>query len=268
MPVFCKQTVKKMMLRLFFAFAAASFLTGCASLPCPEGFSYREIKTDDFSLASFARVAKKGTPLRVYIEGDGFAWINPRTPSADPTPVETTVLDLARRDTYPNVVYLARPCQYVSSRECKVYYWTGGRFDPKVVRSEKQAISKLMTLYQAKTAELVGYSGGAAVALLAAKDMPEITRVVTVAGVLDHAAWTKHHGDTPLKGSMNPADYKEKLAKVKQVHYSGGLDKNVPSALTEKFVYALGKDSRADIIIVPNASHNKGWVENWRRLID
>ena len=165
-------------------------------------------------------------------------------------------------------VYLARPCQYVSSRECKVYYWTGGRFDPKVVRSEKQAISKLMTLYQAKTAELVGYSGGAAVALLAAKDMPEITRVVTVAGVLDHAAWTKHHGDTPLKGSMNPADYKEKLAKVKQVHYSGGLDKNVPSALTEKFVYALGKDSRADIIIVPNASHNKGWVENWRRLID
>ena len=256
------------MLRLFFALAAASFLTGCASLPCPEGFSYREIKTDDFSLASFARVAKKGAPLRVYIEGDGFAWINPRTPSADPTPVETTVLDLARRDTYPNVVYLARPCQYVSSRECKVYYWTGGRFDPKVVRSEKQAISKLMTLYQAKTAELVGYSGGAAVALLAAKDMPEITRVVTVAGVLDHAAWTKHHGDTPLKGSMNPADYKEKLAKVKQVHYSGGLDKNVPSALTEKFVYALGKDSRADIIIVPNASHNKGWVENWRRLID
>lgn len=268
MPVFCKQTVKKMMLRLFFALAAASFLTGCVSLPCPEGFSYREIKTDDFSLASFARVAKKGAPLRVYIEGDGFAWINPRTPSADPTPVETTVLDLARRDTYPNLVYLARPCQYVSSRECKVYYWTGGRFDPKVVRSEKQAISKLMTLYQAKTAELVGYSGGAAVALLAAKDMPEITRVVTVAGVLDHAAWTKHHGDTPLKGSMNPADYKEKLAKVKQVHYSGGLDKNVPSALTEKFVYALGKDSRADIIIVPNASHNKGWVENWRRLID
>lgn len=268
MPVFCKQTVKKMMLRLFFAFAAASFLTGCASLPCPEGFSYREIKTDDFSLASFARVAEKGKPLRVYIEGDGFAWINPRTPSADPTPVETTVLDLARRDTYPNVVYLARPCQYVSSRECKVYYWTGGRFDPKVVRSEKQAIAKLMTQYQAKTAELVGYSGGAAVALLAAKDMPEITRVVTVAGVLDHAAWTKHHGDTPLKGSLNPADYKEKLAKIKQVHYSGGLDKNVPPELTEKFVYALGKDSRADIIIVPNASHGKGWVENWRRLID
>ncbi len=256
------------MFRLFFVLSVLSVLTGCVSLPSPEGFSYREIKTDDFSLASFARVGKKGAPLRIYIEGDGFAWINPRTPSVDPTPVETTVLDLAQKDTYPNVIYLARPCQYVFSRACGVYYWTNGRFDPKVVRSEKQAISKLMSLYQAKTAELVGYSGGAAVALLAAKDMPEITRVVTVAGVLDHDAWTKHHGDTPLKGSLNPADYKEKLAKIKQVHYSGGLDKNVPSALTEKFVYALGKGGNADIIIVPNASHNKGWVENWRRLID
>lgn len=50
---------------------------------------------------------KKGGPLRIYIEGDGFAWINPYTPSADPTPSETTALNLAQKDPFANVIYLA-----------------------------------------------------------------------------------------------------------------------------------------------------------------
>lgn len=76
-------------------------------MPRPEGFSYQEIKTKNFSLASWARIGKKGGPLRIYIEGDGFAWINPYTPSADPTPSETTALNLAQKDPFANVIYLA-----------------------------------------------------------------------------------------------------------------------------------------------------------------
>lgn len=257
-----------MLKRFFFLFFLTAFVSGCSSLPRPEGFSYQEIKTKDFSLASWARVKQKKKKLRIYIEGDGFAWINPYTPSSDPTPSEMTALNLAQKDPFVNVVYLARPCQYVSSRECRPYYWTNGRFDPKVIASVTEAVRKLKEQYQAPSVELVGYSGGAAVALLVAVKEPSVSKVMTVAGVLDHKAWTDFHKDTPLKGSMNPANYKKKLKNIKQVHYSGGADKTVPSSLTENFVYSLGNDSKAEIIIVPNASHNKGWVNNWARLVN
>ena len=172
-------------------------LPSCASLPAPEGFDYQVIRTKGFSLASWARVGEAGKTLRVYIEGDGLAWINAYTPSSDPTPSDRTVLELAQRDVSPNIVYLARPCQYVRSDECRVYYWTSGRFDPKVVSSETEAVRALIRQYKAPSVELVGYSGGAAVALLTALNVPEVSKVYTVAGVLDHKAWTPFHGDSP-----------------------------------------------------------------------
>lgn len=257
-----------MWLRLFFSLLPVIGVGGCASFPRPEGFSYQEIKTKDFSLASWARIEKKGKPLRVYIEGDGFAWINPYTPSEDPTPTEATALKLAQKDPFPNVVYLGRPCQYVFSSECYPYYWTNGRFDPKVIASVEDAVYKLMKQYQTPSVDLVGYSGGGAVALLIAVRMPAVSKVMTVAGVLDHKAWTSFHNDSPLKGSLNPVNYKKELKKIRQIHYSGGADKTVPSSLTENFVYSLGTGHSAEIIIVPNASHDKGWTELWSRLVN
>lgn len=243
-------------------------LSGCVSLPHPDGFSYEEIKTGDFNLASWARVAQKGKPVRIYIEGDGFAWKNESTPSQDPTPTVQTALSLAQADKYPNVIYLARPCQYVSSKLCAPYYWTTGRFDEKVIASTAEAVQKLMKKYQAPSAELIGYSGGGAVAALTALRVSGVSRLATVAGVLDHRAWTSYHKDTPLKGSLNPADFKKKLALIPQRHFVGGQDKVVPVKLTEEFVYSLGDDSRAEIIIVPNAAHDKGWTGIWTRLVN
>ena len=255
-----------MMQKRFFMFFLTLFLPACVSLPEPEGFVYREIKTKDFSLASWSRIKTPGKPVRIYIEGDGFAWVNAYTPSSDPTPSELMVLKLAQKDASDNVIYLARPCQFVMSEECRVYYWTSGRFDPKVIASEKEAVRSLMEEYNAPSAELVGYSGGGAVALLTASELPEISKVYTVAGVLDHKAWTSFHGDSPLTGSLNPADYKKRLKKIRQTHFAGGADKTVPVSLTEKFVYSLNSD-RAEMIIVPDASHNKGWLTYWSRMI-
>ena len=241
-------------------------LPACASLPAPEGFVYQEIPAKYFSLASWARIEKTGKPLRIYIEGDGFAWVNAYTPSADPTPSDRMVLELAERDRSSNVVYLARPCQFVRSKKCDVYYWTNGRFDPEVVASETEAVRTLIRQYKASSVELVGYSGGAAVALLSAMNIHEVSKVYTIAGVLDHREWTAYHRDSPLKGSLNPADYKTKLAEIPQTHFAGGTDKNVPFSLTEKFVYSL-KSERAELSIVPGVSHNKGWKEIWNNLI-
>lgn len=250
----------------FLLFLLMTVLSACASLPQPEGFSFQEIKTTDFALASWARIEKEGAPLRIYIEGDGFAWINAYTPSFDPTPSELMVLDLAQKDSSANVVYLARPCQFVTSKECRVYYWTSGRFDPKVIASEAEAVRSLISQYKAPSAELVGYSGGAAVALLVALNVPEISKVYTVAGVLDHKAWTSLHHDSPLNGSLNPADFKQQLKDLPQIHFSGGEDKVVPVSLTEEFVYSLNSD-KAELIIVSDASHNKGWTDIWQKLM-
>ena len=50
--------------------------------------------------------------VNIYIEGDGRAWLNKNRPSLDPTPKNSLALKLAEIDPAPNVIYLARPCQY------------------------------------------------------------------------------------------------------------------------------------------------------------
>ncbi len=257
-----------MLKRLFFLLIFGLSMSGCASLPQPEGFVFQEIKTKDFSLASWARVKQKGKALRIYIEGDGYAWINPYTPSSDPTPSQDTVLNLVRKDAFDNVIYLARPCQYVFSSQCSPYFWTSGRFDPAIVRSMAQGIRQLMQQYQARSVELVGYSGGASVALLIALQNKAVSKVYTIAGVLDHRAWTSFHQDSPLKGSLNPADHKSELARIPQIHYIGARDETVPFFLTQDFVKSLGSKSKAEVVVIPDATHDKGWNDIWNGLVN
>lgn len=255
-----------MLKKIFFLFFVTLVLSACAALPEPEGFVFQKLQTKDFLLASWSKINNLGKPVRIYIEGDGFAWINSYTPSFDPTPSDLMVLEMAGKDASVNVIYLARPCQFLTSKECRTYYWTNGRFDEKVVSSQKEALRMLMKKYKAPSAELVGYSGGAVIALLAALDIPEISKVYTVAGVLDHKAWSSFHKDSPLEGSLNPADYKSRLKNIPQTHFVGGADKTVPVLLTERFVYSLNGNN-VDMIIIPGASHNKGWTDIWPRLI-
>ncbi len=53
----------------------------------------------------------------VYIEGDGRAYVNRRTPSNDPTPGNPMALRLALADPSLRVLYLGRPCQYTRGGE-------------------------------------------------------------------------------------------------------------------------------------------------------
>lgn len=117
-----------------------------------------------FALAVFAPPAlRQADMLTVYIEGDGFAWVDARTPSFDPTPRDPVALRLALGDPDGHAVYLARPCQYVTGadrRNCGKKYWTSHRFAQETVDAASLVVDRLKQRYHASSVMLVGYSGG------------------------------------------------------------------------------------------------------------
>lgn len=168
--------------------------------------------------------------------------------------------DLAFHDPAPNVVYLARPCQYIQGGICTQRHWTTARFAPEVIRAETEALRQTA---KDSPLTLVGFSGGAQVAGLIAvtqKDL-NIRQVVTIAGNLDHRAWTESYGLAPLNESLNLADYRNEFLKVPQVHYVGGRDDAISPALTRNFV----ADS-AKIVEIKEAGHQTGWEKAYSAI--
>lgn len=226
-------------------------------------------------------VARPGavSPLVVYIEGDGRSWPQRNQAPADPTPDRPLVLRLAGRDARRPLLYLARPCQYVSAAEraesCAPAYWTGGRFAPVVIDSLNAAIDQVKAKTGAQTVELIGYSGGGAVALLLAAKRQrreagsDVQRVITVAGVLDHARWTEWHRVTPLEDSLNPTDPKqlESLRSLPQWHFSGGEDRIVPPTVIDSYRQALGPSTDTHFRSLPSMGHGSDWPALWPRLL-
>ena len=78
-----------------------------------------------------------------------------------------------------------------------------------------------------KPVTLIGYSGGAALALLLAHEIPNTNLVVGVAGLQNTDSWTSHHGYEPLSDSLNPIDT-ALLPQVQYLFLHGALDQVVP----------------------------------------
>lgn len=177
--------------------------------------------------------------LTIYIEGDGNAWASRRSISEDPTPKNPLALKLAVLDPSPNVAYLARPCQYTPhdlNRACTADIWTDSRFSEMVIDNMNQAVEQLKEQYQAKRIQLVGFSGGAAVAVLIAARRNDVINLKTVAGDLDHQALSGYHKTTPLGNSLNPKAVAYQLIYLPQYHFAGEKDKTVPPFIAEQFV--------------------------------
>lgn len=259
---------------------ATLLLTACTSVPSPEArrqlaatlahehhWQALQLEAGVFQLQAYA-AQRKSEELTLYLEGDGFAWLNSQQPSFDPTPLDPLALHLALAQPNGNAAYLGRPCQYLGTNEqpCQQRYWTGARFADEVVHSLDQAANQLKARAGAQRLVLVGYSGGGALALLLAARRKDVVRVVTVAGNLDHAAWTTHHRLTPLLDSLNPAQMRTRLATVAQVHLLGEQDWVVPPELAEAFIAAYPPTHRAQTRVLPGYDHRCCWVEHWPRL--
>ena len=232
------------------------------------GFSKEIIAADPFTITTYYRIRNKGDALRVYIEGDGFAWASPRRLSSDPTPKNPLGLKLAVQDSYDNVLYMARPGQFSDTAfTVDSQYWSLSRFSPEVLR----ALSKVIDVYKEKlqpsTIHLVGYSGGGALAALLAANRKDIDSLRTVAGNLDHHAFTEHHGATPLSNSLNPINFPNVLSNIRQVHFIGGADKIIPKIIAESYLAEIGSPKCAELVVVEKATHHQGWAKDWRDLL-
>ena len=238
---------------LFFLF----MLCGCQPIKIPESFTYEEIQTSSYKLASWQKLTDIQSPIHIYIEGDGYAFNHLGYPTTNPTPRGTFLRKIAFNDPNPNVIYLARPCQYVEDHLCTVKDWTTGRFSQKILDSTTEAIRNIS---KRRPIILIGYSGGALLTGLVINQNPElpIKKWITLAGVLNHNLWTKSLNLPPLSDSLDL----EKLPKVNQIHLIGDKDKIVSYKITESLV------NKKDLFLIQNATHNKGFQNYYSFIYD
>lgn len=227
-----------------FALAFLVLIAGCSSFPkTPDGFTGKTVETEHFTIAVWEKDIKVGEPLRIYIEGDG-----------SPAPKRPMGLLLAARDPSDNVIYVSRPCQFIKDKICaNSQIWKEEMFHEEIIQEMQELIIFLARKYKTPSLELVGYDGGAVVALLLAAKMP-VARVITIGGILDTDAYARHHMLPPV-GGENPKNYAMKLAKVPQIHYVGAQDKITPRRLAERFVATLPRPRSAIVKVVPDIHH-------------
>ncbi len=266
------------MRKIFLGLLAWPLLSGCAvidrdanadSLAKPARMSRMLMKTNPFWLTSFRRITDRAQPVTIYIEGDGLAWVSRTEVSRDPTPKDAQGLALAAADPAANVVYLARPCQFTERAKnpnCGPAYWTGKRFAPEVIDSMNQAVDQVAAQVPGQWINLVGYSGGGAVAVLVASRRQDVASIRTVAGNLDHAEVNRLAGVSQLTGSLNAIDVASQVGKIPQMHFSGVNDRIVPPSISQRFTKASGSDC-VRWMSVPGADHESGWTARWRELL-
>lgn len=254
------------------ALSAAVLASGCAMKPldlnsASQGSQLKPVavKTSIFTIQTLQPTTVQGKVLRVYIEGDGRAWITSHTISNDPTPIKSMAPGLAVRDPQPSV-YLARPCQFVLGANCTQSVWTTARFSMDVIQAESEVLDTLKSQYGVQEFELVGYSGGGAVALLIAAARTDVKQVQTIAGNVDPTAWTELKHIAPLTGSLNPVDFADQLAKVPQRHFIGMNDNVVPPDVAKSYMLKVQPDCGENVFV--NADHHTGFEDSWAAYRD
>jgi pimeloyl-ACP methyl ester carboxylesterase len=232
-------------------------------------FERVELVTPTFALTAALRDPDRSKVLHVYIEGDGRAWVHRHRPSSDPTPLLPLAAELALRDPHPAVLYLARPCQWrpeTSAGDCPPELWTSHRYSATVVQGYVLILRELASSRGSSRIALIGHSGGGALAALIAARLEGVEWLVTVAGNLDTAAWTRHHAVSPLLGSLNPAEDAARLRGLPQQHLVGGRDAIVPEAVVRAFV-ERGRLDPSSVAVIDEADHHCCWPERWPGLL-
>lgn len=228
-----------------------------------------DIQTNPFLIATWSRITAPVHSLRVYIEGDGFAWKSRTQPSDDPTPRNPIGLMLAATDKNQNVLYIARPCQFIGPplpAHCDKRVWTSDRFSPSVIDAMNDALSQFVKQYPGVKLELIGYSGGGNIAAILAERRIDVRSLRTVAGNLDVAYVNAIHHVSAMPDAVSAIDRASALRTMPQLHFSGDADKTVTPEVAQRFQRAVG-GTCSQVDIVSNMTHGSDWAAIWPQLL-
>lgn len=257
---------------VFAVMGCATLESGGATQICPlpacSDWKQRRYVYDRIPIIGFHKPGRSPGRLVVYIEGDGNAWRSRSRISSDPTPDDPVALRLAMHDPNPEVLYLARPCQYVERRlisGCDPSLWTTGRYSPKVIEAIDRAITDSKRSPEIHLT-LVGYSGGGVIATLVASRRDDVDELITVVAPLDIMAWTSHHRVSPLKSSLNPSERKPARRRAREYHFHGGRDLVVPPVVIERYRKQTSRSS-VQLFTIPKFDHKCCWVRDWPKIL-
>lgn len=235
------------------------------------GFSLRRYQTPSFILTSYERHQTHNEIIHVYIEGDGNSWKSKHKLSDNPTPKQPLALQLALQDQHPQVIYIARPCQFTPlalDSSCNSKYWSSHRYAKEVVQAFQDSLTQIKEENPKSPGFLlIGFSGGASIAALIASERNDVVGLFTVAGDLNHVALNRHHRTTPLTGSLNPMDVADKLQHLPQQHWNGAQDRIVPTWIANQFSRRINNPQCCQVHTLIDAEHHAGWVEKWPEIL-
>ncbi len=222
----------------------------------------------DFRHTLFLNAAAVGRACRlhVYLDGDGTPWVATGIPASDPTARDPLVLRLMSLDSSP-ALYLGRPCYagQADAPPCEPLHWTHQRYSERVVDSMVSVLKVLIESKGTEEIQLIGYSGGGALAMLIAERIPEAHAVVTLAGNLDPDGWARLHGYTPLSGSLNPTLRAPLPPSVQQLHFIGEEDEIVTPELV---LDASARQPEARAVVLEGVDHACCWESLWPTLLN
>lgn len=228
---------------------------GCAGQPVklPESHQSIDLVTQLHTVRAVLNHDSNQKHLRIYLEGDGRAWVTLTQRSSDPTPKHSHWLERAIKDS--GSVYLARPCQYIKTRLCNTNVWTDARFSSDVLSSLNLAIDQIKTMKKAVEIELIGFSGGAALALMIAAEREDVYQVQTVAGNLDPHEWARERNLSPLHGSLAMDAFAQRVSVIPQRHFLGLSDQVISPRHASDFIKEYNVQCAE--IQAKNTTHNE-----------
>jgi len=260
---------------MFRLFLLSLLISGCAERPSEfrkfasvdalvssGGFSKKLVKGENFWITTFGKTTDINQPYVFYIEGDGLVSRD------DLTPRNFMLLNLAMLDKRPNVYYISRLCQYTPMHmnpKCHKKYWAEYRYSEEAVNELNSVINRLNN---SKPFDLVGFSGGGAMAVLVGARNNKVGSILTIAANLDLETFVKFHNMhmSHLSGSLNPMHYVSNVQRIPQLHIFGSKDKIVPSIIGSNFAKKAASKC-VQIRIMPGVEHNYYWLKHWDEIL-
>ena len=201
--------------------------------------------------------------IHFYFDGDGQPWVGGKRIAEDPTTRSKLILDLMAADPAANIL-IGRPCYYMKAHSrpasCNTSLWTSHRYSKRIVAVMREVIIEQIQKYRPQEIVLIGYSGGGTIAALIASELEDADVLITIAANLNVDLWSELHGYTPLARSLNEHNFPSLPKQLRQIHFVGSEDSNVPRPILQSIV---DKQSNAKIIERVGYTHECCWPKDW-----